>query len=72
MRIVGWGGLLFCCFGLLVDLTAYNNVSQSGAGSELADSLQVLFWGMALFPIGGILSLVLLRRSKKRFSPNKP
>ncbi len=71
MRIVGWAGLVFCCFGLLVDLAAYNNVSQSGAGSELADSLQTLFWGMALFPIGGILSLVLLRRSNGRVSSNK-
>ena len=72
MRTVGWGGLVFCGFGLLVDLAAYNNVSQSGAGSELADSLQTLFWGMALFPIGGILSLVLLRRSNGRVSSNKP
>ena len=65
MRLFGGVGMLFCGVGLLIDLAAYHRVSQSGAGSELADSLRTLFWGMVLFPLGGILSLVLLRRNPK-------
>ena len=65
MRGIGWVGLAFCSVGLLVDLAAFHRLSQVGAGAELADALRSLFWGMALFPIGGTLSLVLLRRRKK-------
>jgi hypothetical protein len=64
MRLVGWVGLVVCSIGLLIDLAAYHNLSRVGAGAELADALRTLFWGMALFPIGGNLCLVLLRRSK--------
>jgi hypothetical protein len=65
VRVVGWVGLIFCSLGLLVDLAAYHRLSQVGAGRELAESLRTLFWGMALFPLGGVLSLVLLRRPKR-------
>ena len=65
MRLIGWVGLAFCSFGLLVDLAAYTKVSHSGAGSELADALRILFWGLALFPLGGVLSLVLLRKNPR-------
>lgn len=65
MRLVGWVGLAFCSIGLLFDLATYHKLSQAGAGPELADSLRTLFWGMALFPIGGVLSLVLLRQRTK-------
>jgi hypothetical protein len=65
MRTIGWVGLIFCTIGLLVDLAAYDNLSVGGAGAELMESLRTLFWGMALFPLGGVLSWVLLQRSKK-------
>ena len=62
MRLMGWVGLAFCSAGLLVDLAAYHNISRVGGGAELAEPLRTLFWGMALFPLGANLSLVLLRR----------
>lgn len=63
MRAIGWGGLVVCSVGLIVDLAAYHNLTRVGAGPELAEPLRTLFWGMALLPIGGVLSLTLLRRS---------
>lgn len=64
MRVIGWVGLAFCCVGLVIDLATYNSISTVGGGPELADSLRTLFWGMVLLPLGGNLSVVLLRRSK--------
>lgn len=66
MRLVGWVGLVVCSVGLLVDLAVYQSLARVGAGQELAETLRTLFWGMVLFPLGGNLSLVLLRRSNKQ------
>ncbi len=65
MRLVGWVGLVVCSIGLLVDLAVYQSLGRLGAGQELPETLRTLFWGMVVFPIGGNLSLFLLRRSNK-------
>lgn len=62
MRVVGWLGTAFFAVALLVSLGAYANV-QRVSNAPLPETYRTLFCGFLLFPVGLVLSLVLVRSS---------
>lgn len=65
MRLIGGLGLVLCSVALVVNLVSYINLSRV-SNVALPETYRTLFLGFLLFPIGIVLSVVLLRRAASR------
>ena len=55
-------GLVLCSVALVVNLVSYINLSRV-SNAPLPETYRTLFLGFLLFPIGIVLSAVVLRRA---------
>jgi preprotein translocase subunit SecG len=65
VRVVGWLGTAFFTVALLVCLGAYGNVYRV-SNAPLPETYRTLFFGFLLFPVGLVLSLVLVRANQSK------
>lgn len=71
MRLVGWVGTVFFTVALLVDLGTYINL-QRISGAPLPETYRTLLLGLLVFPVGLVLSLVLVRLKPKSVGEKRP